>query len=574
MSKIIYVCFKDASRCNPGLQKKLMKIGARITPDNITPRPTNIVMSGNVIYGITNPTDSLLGNGRSVLMGMPFGEHERWWEPGRKVPDGSFAIFRSDDETTEVLTDVVASRTIWYYHDDEVFIASSSQRAIVMMLGSFNLNQQVIPWVMSTGSLGPSHSWDRRIKILPPDSLGSLNHKTWVLTVRTTPVEFIPDSIVDNEHENRLRSALTDTFRSLKIDFSKWVLPLSGGYDSRGILSLFKHIGVSLNNLRGVTWGLKTALNQSDTDAYIAKKVASHFQIQHTYYNTDIADEPIETIFSRFLVCGEGRIDHISGYMDGFKIWQTLHNENVEGIMRGDVSFSSKESESEYNIRKLQGITLCSDFKNLNNYESMGFSLQKFPEFLQRNEEENLEMWRDRLYHQFRIPIILSALNDLKLPYVEVINPFLSRKIVYQTRSMPDSLRSNKIIFKKILDSISPDLEYATSGANANVRYFLKSKQAVDLFKAELKSDDCRQVISREFAEYCLEKLVVTEDYVHKKPSLKMLVLRYVPRWLTKKASGLTGSSNLDINVLAFRTYVISKMNRMLEEDAAIIAQK
>ena len=113
---------------------------SRTIPDNIRPRSPKIVIEGNVIYGISNPANSILERGKSVLLGLAFGDHEKWWEPGGQIPDGSYSIFRSDEQNTEVLTDVLATRSVWYYHDEEIFIASSSQRAIVMMLVNFKFN--------------------------------------------------------------------------------------------------------------------------------------------------------------------------------------------------------------------------------------------------------------------------------------------------------------------------------------------------------------------------------------------------------------------------------------------------
>ena len=67
---------------------------------------------------------------------------------------------------------------------------------------------------------------------------------------------------------------------------------------------------------------------------------------------------------------------------------------------------------------------------------------------LQRSGE-SLTVWRDTLYHEYRIPVYLAALGDLKLPYVEQMNPLLSRKILTVFRCFPDHLRKGKVSVQK-----------------------------------------------------------------------------------------------------------------------------
>ena len=59
--------------------------------------------------------------------------------PGSAPPDGSYALIRCSADEIELVADIAASRAVWYYHDDDVFLASSSQRALVALLGDFEL---------------------------------------------------------------------------------------------------------------------------------------------------------------------------------------------------------------------------------------------------------------------------------------------------------------------------------------------------------------------------------------------------------------------------------------------------
>src|SRR5690606_17398986 len=152
-----------------------------------------------------------------------------------KIYDGSYAIFRENEYKIELLTDSVASRTIWYYEDKEVFVASNSQLAIIYFLKNFESNRDVIPWMLSTGSLGPFLSWDKRIKALKPQSKLVFDKKKWGYTIQEQKIKFddsVNKDVQSKVLEQELESRIDLSIQSLSID-DKIALPLSGGYDSR-----------------------------------------------------------------------------------------------------------------------------------------------------------------------------------------------------------------------------------------------------------------------------------------------------------------------------------------------------
>jgi len=273
------------------------------------------------------------------------------------------------------------------------------------------------------------------------------------------------------------------------------------------------------------------------------------------------------------LICGEGRIDHLSGYMDGFRIWKTLFEDHVQGIIRGDEGFGWVSVNSAPEVTLRVGIPLCSDFINLKNYKEIGFPEHDLPAALKRQQTETLETWRDRLYHQFRMPVILAALSDLKLPFVEVINPLLSRAVIMKTRSLPDHLRSEKKLFKKVIHSIGPDIEFATSSALAEAGFILKSDSAVKLFKTELASHHCKSIMPDSFIQYLLENLTVIESSVNNKQIIKSFLKRFIPKKLLNGASLLGPARSMGVNTLAFRVFIISRMNTILVEDSNLFLQ-
>uniref|UniRef100_UPI0024959958 hypothetical protein n=1 Tax=Ulvibacterium marinum TaxID=2419782 RepID=UPI0024959958 len=293
-------------------------------------------LDGDIAHAIINPVSTIEVKDNSILMGHMYSKEGDWHKPLSRIPDGSFAIYRSDNELVEIVTDSVGSRAVWYYMDNDLFIASSSQRAIVLFLENFEFNEKVIPWMLSTGSLGPNFSWDRRIRRLGPDSSVILTKKAWVLDSKKVPLNYNEVKRTFREHKKVLHTSIESTFQNLNLDLKKWVLPLSGGYDSRSILFFMLKAGVKSDALNTITWGLNKSQKEKGNDAYIAKKLAKKVNVNNKYYSTDISGESIEIVLKRFIEFGEGRIDHLSGYMDGFKIWKTLFEDGVQGIIRGD----------------------------------------------------------------------------------------------------------------------------------------------------------------------------------------------------------------------------------------------
>jgi hypothetical protein len=95
--------------------------------------------------------------------------------------------------------------------------------------------------------------------------------------------------------------------------------------------------------------------------------------------------------------------------------------------------------------------------------------------------------------------VILAALNDIKYSYLQVINPLLTHSILVSLRELPDQLRTNKKLFKEIVNAISPDIPYAKIGANASIKGFHKRSDCVELMRKTLKSEQAQLIFDRKF---------------------------------------------------------------------------
>ncbi len=103
---------------------------------------------------------------------------------------------------------------------------------------------------------------------------------------------------------------------------------------------------------------------------------------------------------------------------------------------------------------------------------------------------------------------MLAALNDLKLHYVEVANPLLARPILEFVRTMPDEQRTEKRLFRAIVDSIGPKVRIARYPANAELPSVLKTKDVVSLLREVLRSDAALGIFPHSFLGLVDTKLV------------------------------------------------------------------
>lgn len=563
MSKFIFVCHKK----NANEVSHIENICNNLKPDNLEPKKPYIYSDNKgVTFGIFNPNDSNLIKDTSVCLG--YVDSENWFEVGSGIPDGNFAIVRSNSYSLEVITDIVATRTVWYVYTDDYFVASTSQRMLISYLGDYIQNDKVIPWILSTGTLGYRNSWDKRIKCVPGDSKLILNRNTWELELNTNDVVF---NIVDSNYSSnkeKLAQAINNNLKKINLDLSQWALPLSGGYDSRGILFNLE----KKENLKTITWGLESSMQEPGSDAFVAKQLSEKFSLNHHYFNTDFSNEPIRDIFERYFKIGEGRIDNVGGYLDGFSLWNNLYDEGIVGIIRGDEGFGWTDVRTEKDVRVGNGINYTSDFDNIKPFINDELE-NKLPVELLKRENESMEQWRDRIYHQYRIPTILAALNDLKLSHVELINPLLSREIISTVRTIPDGLRTSKKLYKEIVDSFGIDIPYAKYGSNMNFTSIFKQKEVVDEIRREIQETDLIPETLIRFILTNLNDNTSTKKTLSRKGKLILNIKAVLPSFV-KDLLKRNIPTNIDVNLLAFRVYMIVRMNKILKSDATLLKEK
>jgi hypothetical protein len=544
-------------------------LNRKLAGDNIEPRPPAFVRHAGLSAALLNPNGAARMRGASIAIGTLLDPRDDWHVPRAPLPDGSFALLRADDAAVELAADSVGSRTLWYALTEHELIASTSQRAIVTLLGSFEPNRDALPWMLSSGTLGPTAAWDARIQRLQPGERVVLDRARWRLDSKSEPIAFEADRSETHDAQlERLRAAVANACRRWSFDARKWVLTLSGGADSRSLLCLLRDRGIG-----AVTWGLPGSIEQWGNDAQIARQLATALGVPHRFFPIESHGDTPDVVLDRFLAAGEGRVARISGYVDGFRIWKTLFDEGYEGVIRGDEAFGSIPVSSPYSARWTSSLTTLADFFSAEERETFELPEQPLPDGLARRRDETLPSWRDRLYQQFRVPTLLAGLTDLKTAYVEVGNPLLARSVLECVRRLPDELRTEKQLWRDLVGALLPDVALATRVAIPSLTECVADRRVLTVLIDELTSERARTVFAPLLrARFCAAlRAALSTSRTARRESWHVPVLsRAVPAGLRAVVrSWRSARPAIDPLVLAFRAFVATRMHALLRSDAA-----
>ena len=557
-------CSRDPSReaCTVA---DLERCAALLSPDNIAPHPAHIFSGEGVHVAVTNPTPSVLERDGCVRLGGFFGVQGAWWRTLSEEPDGSYAILRHDERHVELVTDLLGSRTLWYVLTDDAFLASTSQRALVALLGSFELDEESVTWMLASGHLGPGHSWDRRLRSVPVACRLTLDRRRWRLESHPREIPITPAPGSKQHHVDLLRDAIFETCASLDLDLSQWLLPLSGGMDSRIILLGLVAAGMKP---RCLTWGLPSSLLDPANDAYIARQLAAELGVEHEYLTTEPAPEGMTEAVVRFIVAAEGRVENFGGYTDGLAIWRDLFEGGILGVIRGDeISLGyGGRSLSDAQTRIENYGLLVSDYPPTHSIRRLDLAPQQWPQEFDRRPGESLLAYDGRLEEQVSVPMTLSPLNDLKCAYVEVVNPLISRRITEVAHRLPDSMRHHRESLRALLASIGPAIPFAEHTAIVKPAEFLED----DSLRAEITRGLSSASADRMFSEEARSIIAAGLERTRAAPRpsrVRATVKRVVPHRVIRQVKPLP-TLRLSGTHLAFRAYIAAQIAELLGNDA------
>lgn len=558
MSKIFLHVLRKKNGLNISFYNNLLNAINPVDTENLLDYREKFVL------GITNKNNSVFYNGNILILGKFKVIHKRYHTLNSGFPDGAAALFRFDEENNcEILTNKLASRSIWYYKDDEQFIASTSQRMIINIIGDYQHSEIAASWLLSSGNLGPGNSWDTRIKHLNYDCSLLLKSNEWNLEL-IKPKEL---KIENNKKSNRkdLLKTIEKSFAETYLKDTKNVLTLSGGYDSRLALELLKKNKIDFT---AMTWGTKASLDYRDTDTAIANEVAKKKGVEITFQGVDSNLSDFGLFLKKFVEAGEARIDHLSNYLDNFKMWEEFAKNGKEMVIRSDEVFGWLAASSEKNVRQTIEMNHLNDFDNFQRIEYYGMKENIISDEYLKKDDETLYSYRDRLYNIYRIPFVQNALHDLFYSYSEMVNPLLSDKIVESCRNLNDKERTNKSFY---LETIKEKIDYmptATRPSYPSRENVLKSKVAYQYFNEILSDPKTERYVSRNLLNIIQAGLIQNEDLkVKLNSNWKTIVSQITPVWIKNYIRKRFRKFDLDYNLMAFRVVLIMKWIDLINND-------
>ena len=587
MSKVLFACFRDPETRLArvlALREASRRIGARLAGDH----PELCRQAGDPLVGESGdgaaavcfqPVPSVRRLGASVALGHMSGDAD-WHMPGGAVGDGTFGLFRASHEAVELVTDALATRSIWYYHDDDCLLAASSVRMLVMLLGSFEPNALAVPWMLANGSPGPAGSWDSRLRMVSAGSRLWLDRADWTLRERplTPDRRFVPANHNVAPHEcfrDAFDEALAASIATLPTDSTHWLLPLSGGYDSRLLGCLLR----GRPGLRAITWDISADLARVNPEMAVAERLAATLGLPHDSVRLSPPAAAREQVMERFVRTGEGLTDEVSAYLDGFALWGGMAARGIHGILRGDEPFGGfgwAPVRDERDVRLGLGLALLDDLPSTSWLGKASGIDQTWPRALGRQPGEGLEAWRHRLYFVYRVPVVLAALTETKTLYVEVLNPLQARSVSGLVETLPDALRHNKALLIEAANRLSPPVPYASLREGDALNDFLRSDETVAIVRAGLDSAQARATLPSAVIDGLLARLPIP-DRASDTPgagAVRRLLdgLRgWLPHWLKQHLRRGVPAAPADPCLLAFRAWIIVRIHAVLLEDAAAL---
>lgn len=590
MADVIFVCPR---RGRPGIDADSGRRAAlRLAPPGGLCRQPLILHSAETLAIVANPTaegvrlhespDAGTPGARAlgepvagapagaVCVGGLGGAPSLWWKVGSRAPEGTYALARWDARVAELVTDVCGSRTIWYVLTDEAFLASTSQRAIVMLLGSFEQAPEAAPSLLLNGIPGVEASWDARLRAVPADGRVVLERGEWRVSERRGDYDVASVAAGPHVHVARLRAAVDASCAGLDIDDDKWALALSGGQDSRVLLAFLTRNGL---RPRCVTWATRDSLRNPLSDARIARRLARRLGVEHELLILEDARLDADEVLSRFVAVDEGRNDEIAGYLDGCAVWSELAGAGVQGVIRGDESMGGRwRARTHASARQAHGGAFSSDYPPDHLVRRLGIPDHTWPERSTARTGERLVDYCIRMEQQIDLPVFMAGLTAAKARYVEIVNPLLSRHVITVVRSLPPQLRDRAQAYNRIADAIAPSIPYARFSSTPSVSTFLASASFLRLAARELSDPSVERVLSPDGARLLLAALGAPS----RPPSLggrARGTLKAAGRALPVRVAdllypGWKGPERLDAGDLAFRVVLAKRTADLFEADA------
>ena len=500
--------------------------------------------------------------------------------------DGSYAVIKNSADEIAFFSDQFGSRTLWYYLDEQRLIVSTSQRAVVALKGSFQLNQKVLAWYLSSGCQGPFLSWDQDIQQVLPHLEYRLNVADWRFTTQPKPGMQLPPSGTTkmSDYLDLYQRRVTDSIKHIVNQYpdGQVLMPLSGGLDSRSLLALSKHAGLE-HKLTLVNWGAPQQKGVFD-DKVAAHRVAKFYGKPLLDIHLPAEIDAYDQILDRYTQEGEGRLDQFNAFIDGFKAWEDLFLQGYRALVRGDVDVTEGLDLNDMRVRGHIGVVPFTDYSNISEYPLGKFIKLQSNYDISRLENESIIRRRDRLFTSWCIPTRVSPYSAQISAYIENKAPMLNWSLFKLYMGLSDKDKGNKLHIQKTWEKYDKSgvSRYAVGSLNSLDSIFdnprgqqylldkLAASNKKDLFSTELIASIRGKLTAQQHqASHAAAapapskfKPVLTAAHAFITDNLPLMIKGYLQ---TKRANTISATT------LAYRIVLAEKAITLYESDAQLI---
>jgi asparagine synthetase B (glutamine-hydrolysing) len=378
--------------------------------------------------------------------------------------DGSFTLFWQDRDSQLLVADRTGSRPLYYMESGGSLVFAPELKVFSRLRrGKPPLNHDAMVSFLVNGHPLSDSSYYTGVRLLRPG---------WCLEARAQNLssrEYAPYTPACADGRDRgpaayreeLAATLRAAVRKRSRGIEKAVFPISGGYDSRGLLACVREF--YSGPLCTVSWG--TDEDHPAADAAIGRKVAEHLGCNHRFLRRR-ADGLLEGMRATIQLADAGNSDGFNHPHEPALIGQ-LREEGHPILFRGDECFG-------YLGPALSGMEAMArvGLRELSHYPSLFglFHSSVLPGVLERQRDayqavidscparDDWTIAKDWLYLRQRLFRSLNFSHYAKLAFVEARNPWLDRDVLRVFESVPVKYRLDKTLYRETLAFMFPDV--------------------------------------------------------------------------------------------------------------------
>jgi asparagine synthetase B (glutamine-hydrolysing) len=380
--------------------------------------------------------------------------------------NGSFLVLIVDESANRVIiaTDRTASRPLFYFQDDAFvyFVPEPKALALVPSLPK-RINVAALASFLACGQylngqafLENVHPLDNA-SALTVDATGVTTHKYWEYSFS----ESGPDR-GEAYYRGTLGELIRQAVRRRTRSEHRYGIPLSGGYDSRGIL------GCCLEEqpkdcITTMSWGVQEDLPNSD--CAVTKRLTARLGLAHSFF--PLRADHLADHVSEFVSFHDGLTDACDNYPESVKIFSDIRTQlGIQVILRGDESFgfSRPACDERTMFEKLSILPLDESRHYRKSLQEpllsvlSDFIRQTRGDVLRRCNATDIYLRQNFVYFDQRIKHYLNPLNYMKSLEVEVRTPYLDNDILDFMRELPAPYHFGKRFYRAMMRHMFPDV--------------------------------------------------------------------------------------------------------------------